>query len=64
MEGYEIPVHRALTEQILMGGVPRSVGLLNGTIAAAFGIGLHSFYVIPICTHCGAYHDKARSTVL
>ena len=49
MNGYEIPIHRALTEQILLGGVHRAVAILNGTIAAAFGIGLHSFYIIPFC---------------
>ena len=38
--GYYAPVHRALTEPILLGGAPRSVAILNGTIAAALGIGL------------------------
>ena len=38
--GYEVPVHRALTEQILLGGAPRSVAILNGTLAAALGLGL------------------------
>ena len=39
--GFEAPVHRALTEQILLGGAPRSVAILNGTLAAALGLGLH-----------------------
>ncbi len=38
--GFEAPVHRALTDQILMGGAPRSVAILNGTLAAALGLGL------------------------
>ena len=38
--GYEALVHRALTEQILLGGAPRSVAILNGTLAAALGLGL------------------------
>ena len=33
-------MHRALTEPILMGGAPRSVAILNGTLAAALGLGL------------------------
>ena len=33
--GFEAPVHRALTEPILMGGAPRSIAILNGTLAAA-----------------------------
>ena len=40
IEGFDIPLHRALTEPILLGGAPRSVAILNGTIAAALGIGL------------------------
>jgi type IV secretion system protein VirB3 len=46
--GFEVPIHRSLTEQILMGGVPRTIAILNGTVAAAFGIGLQSFYVLPV----------------
>ena len=38
--GLESAVHRALTEPILMGGAPRSIAILNGTLAAALGIGL------------------------
>jgi type IV secretory pathway TrbD component len=38
--GFVAPVHRALTEPILMGGAPRSVAILNGTIAAALCLGL------------------------
>ena len=38
--GFVTPVHRALTEPILMGGAPRSIAILNGTLAAALGIGL------------------------
>jgi type IV secretion system protein VirB3 len=38
--GVEAAVHRALTEPILMGGAPRSIAILNGTLAAALGIGL------------------------
>ncbi|MHA7774672.1 VirB3 family type IV secretion system protein [Roseibium sp. M-1] len=40
VEGFEIPLHRALTEPILMGGVPRNVAIANGTLAAALGLGL------------------------
>ncbi len=43
--GFEVPVHRALTEPILLGGAPRSVAILNGTLAAALGIGLQLWIV-------------------
>ncbi len=38
--GYAVPVHRALTEPILLGGAPRAVAILNGTLAAALALGL------------------------
>jgi type IV secretion system protein VirB3 len=40
IQGFEVPLHRALTEPILLGGAPRSVAIVNGTIAAALGLGL------------------------
>ncbi len=43
--GFSIPVHRSLTEPILMGGAPRSAAILNGTIAAALGLGLQLWVV-------------------
>ena len=47
-EGFELPIHRSLIEPILLGGVPRPIGLLNGTIAAAFGLGMQSWIIIPV----------------
>lgn len=38
--GLLAPVHRALTEPILLGGAPRAVAIANGTLAAAIGLGL------------------------
>ncbi|MET4608458.1 type IV secretory pathway TrbD component [Bradyrhizobium sp. JR4.1] len=38
--GFIAPVHRALTEPILMGGAPRAVAIANGTLAAALVLGL------------------------
>ncbi len=40
MPGFEVPVHRSLTEPILIAGAPRSFAILNGTLAAAIGLGL------------------------
>ena len=40
LPGFAVPVHRALTEPILLGGAPRAVAILNGTLAAALGLGL------------------------
>ncbi|ACI50794.1 MULTISPECIES: VirB3 family type IV secretion system protein [Acetobacteraceae] len=38
--GFTAPVHRALIEPILLGGAPRTVAIVNGTLAAAIGLGL------------------------
>lgn len=38
--GFAVPVHRALTEPILLGGAPRAIAILNGTLAGAVGLGL------------------------
>jgi type IV secretion system protein VirB3 len=43
--GYAVPVRRALTEHILLGGAPRSIAILNGTLAAALGLGLRLWLV-------------------
>lgn len=40
IEGFEVPLHRALTEPILLAGAPRALAIVNGTIAAAMGLGL------------------------
>jgi type IV secretion system protein VirB3 len=40
IEGFEIPLHRSLTEPILLAGAPRGIAILNGTVAAAMGLGL------------------------
>lgn len=43
--GFTVPVHRALTEHILLAGAPRSIAILNGTLAAAIGLGLRLWLV-------------------
>lgn len=43
--GFYAPVHRALTEPILLGGAPRAVAIVNATLAAAIGLGLRLWIV-------------------
>ena len=38
--GFGVPVHRALTEHILLGGAPRGLAIANATLSAAIGLGL------------------------
>ena len=40
IDGYEIPLHRSLTEPLFLGGAPRAFAIVNGTLAAAIGLGL------------------------
>jgi type IV secretion system protein VirB3 len=61
--GFEVPLHRSLTEPILLGGAPRTVAIANGTLAAAVGLGLQLWIpgvVLWIVGHslaCGARVD-------
>jgi type IV secretion system protein TrbD len=41
VDGFEVPLHRSLTEPIFLAGAPRSVAIFSGTLAAAVGLGLH-----------------------
>ena len=48
IEGYEIPIHRSLTEKMMIAGVPRALAIINGTMATGFGLSFHSWWVLPI----------------
>ena len=52
--GFSVPVHRALTEHILLGCAPRSLAILNGTLAAVLGLGLWAL------GHCAAVWAAKR----
>ena len=43
------PIRQSLTNQILLAGVPRNIALLNGTLAAALGLGMQTWFAVPIC---------------
>jgi type IV secretory pathway TrbD component len=40
MPGWSVPLHRSLTEPILVGGIPRGIAIALATLAAAIGLGL------------------------
>lgn len=44
LEGFEITLHRSLTQPIMLAGAPRGVAILNGTLAAAIGLGLQVWW--------------------
>lgn len=43
--GFAVPVHKALTEHILLGGAPRGLAIANATLAGAIGLGLRLWIV-------------------
>jgi len=54
MPGFEIPVHRSLVTPLLLGGAPRGIAILNGTLAAAIGLGLQQWtagLIVGACAH-------------
>ena len=45
IDGFEAPIHGALGQPILLGGAPRGIAIVNGTIAAAVGLGLQQWLI-------------------
>lgn len=41
--GFEVPIHASLGSPILLGGAPRGLAIVNGTLAAALGLGLQQW---------------------
>ena len=47
-EGFTIPIHRSLTTPIMLGGLPRKIAILNGTLIIAFVVGAHNLWSLPV----------------
>lgn len=47
-EGFKIPIHRSLTTPIMLGGVPRSLAIINGTFAISFVVSAQSLWLLPL----------------
>ena len=63
VDGFEVPLHRALTEPVLIGGAPRTVAIVNGTVAAALGLGLQLWVagiVVWIAGHAAAVYAARK----
>ena len=43
--GFEASIHASLGSPILLGGAPRGIAIVNGTIAAAVGLGLQQWLI-------------------
>lgn len=53
VEGFEIPLHRSVTQPIMLAGAPRQIAIVNGTLAAAIGLGLQMWLPGLICFFLG-----------
>jgi type IV secretion system protein VirB3 len=42
-DGFEVPIHASLVTPVLLGGAPRGLAIVNGTLAAAVGLGLQQW---------------------
>lgn len=47
-EGFSIPIHRSLTMPVMLGGLPRKIAILNGTLIISFVIGAHNLWILPV----------------
>ncbi|MGX9430188.1 MULTISPECIES: VirB3 family type IV secretion system protein [Bradyrhizobium] len=43
-DGFELVLHRSLTELILIGGAPRAAAILIGTLSAVLALGLRLWF--------------------
>lgn len=47
-EGFEVPIHRSLTEPILLAGLPRNFAFLLWTPGMVIILGLYQLWFVPI----------------
>lgn len=47
-EGFSLPIHRSLTTPITLGGLPRKIAILNGTLVISFVVGAHNLWILPL----------------
>lgn len=53
ISGFEAPLYHALVTPILLGGAPRTFAIVNGTLAAAIGLGLQQWGAGALCWALG-----------
>lgn len=47
-DGFSVPIHRSLTTPVMLGGLPRKIAILNGTLIIAFVLGAHNLWILPV----------------
>lgn len=48
MERYQTPIHRSLTQPILLGGAPREFAVLNAAIGVCLVLAMHQWIGVPL----------------
>ncbi len=66
LPGFEVPLYRALTDPILLGGAPRGIAILNGTLGSGLGAGSQALDRRSHCLgggtcHCGGSGAERRA---
>jgi type IV secretory pathway TrbD component len=47
-EGFYVPIHRSLTTKVMLGGIPRKIAIINGTMIISLVVGAHNLWVLPV----------------
>jgi type IV secretory pathway TrbD component len=47
-DGFHVPIHRSLTTKVMLGGIPRKIAIINGTMIISLVVGAHNLWVLPI----------------
>ncbi len=47
-EGFYVPIHRSLTSKVMLGGIPRKIAIINGTMIIALVVGAQNLWVLPL----------------
>jgi len=47
-DGYTVAIHRAMTEPMMVGGVPRNYAICCWGLTAALVLGMHNYFMIPV----------------
>jgi type IV secretion system protein VirB3 len=62
-DGFEIAFHGALSEPVMLGGVPRMIAIVIGTLTAILVLGLQTPWIgvpLGLALHAGAYAISRR----
>lgn len=47
-QGFSVTIHQSLTTPVMLGGLPRKIAILNGTLIISLVVGAHNLWFLPI----------------